>query len=334
VFGAAPDAQRRGLDGITTRAATPDDLPACERVWRDGLNDYLVRLGQLEVPEDNPGLRRLHEHTLATDPERFRVAMRGDSVVAFGSALGRGPVWFLSMLFVDPDEQAHGLGRRLLGELLAGVGVTPDGATPDPDAAPDAPRILATATDSVQPISNGLYASLGIVPQVPLMNLVGRPHDGWAPPPLPPGIVVTRLVPEGAPEPTAEVAAEVAALDREVLGFEHPGDHAFALRERPAAFAYRDSGGRLLGYGYTSEVGRIGPLAVRAPELVAPVLGHLLTAVQPRGASAVWLGGGAGPAIAMALEAGLRFEDFPLLLCWSRPFVDLARYVPISPGLL
>ncbi|HYL41734.1 MAG TPA: GNAT family N-acetyltransferase, partial [Candidatus Binatus sp.] len=106
-----------GARGLVTRPANEADLPACERVWRDGINDYLVRLGQLEVPEDNPGLRRLHAHTLATDPERFRVATRDGEVVAFGSAIRRGRVWFLSMLFVDPDEQARGVGRRLLREL-------------------------------------------------------------------------------------------------------------------------------------------------------------------------------------------------------------------------
>jgi GNAT superfamily N-acetyltransferase len=309
-------APRTALGSLETRAATPDDLPACERVWRDSLNDYLVRLGQLEVPEDNPGLRRLHDHTLATDPERFRVATRGEAIVAFGAAVRRGPVWFLSMLFVDPDEQARGLGRRLLGELL---GASASGAA--------APTVLATATDSAQPVSNGLYASLGIVPRMPLLNVVGRPRSGWTPPPLPAGITAGPLEPDDAEQAVRE-------LDRDVIGFEHPEDHAFALRERPAAFGYRDGEGRLVGYGYTSEVGRVGPLAVHDQDLFGPVLGHLLTVVEPRGASAVWLGGAAGPGIALALEAGLRFEDFPLLLCWSRPFADFARYVPISPGLL
>jgi hypothetical protein len=80
-------------------------------------------------------------------------------------------------------------------------------------------------------------------------------------------------------------------------------------------------------------VGRIGPIAVRDAALMAPVLGHLLTVVEPRGASAIWLAGTTTSAITLALEAGLRFEDFPLLLCWSRPFADFERYVLISPGL-
>jgi hypothetical protein len=105
------------------------------------------------------------------------------------------------------------------------------------------------------------------------------------------------------------------------------------LHEHPNVFGYRAADGSLAGYGYTSPVGRIGPVAARDPELLAPIVAHLLTAVEPRGASAIWLPGGAGGAIRTTLEAGLRFEDFPLLLCWSRPFADFGRYIPISPGL-
>ena len=34
----------------------------------------------------------------------------------------------------------------------------------------------------------------------------------------------------------------------------------------------------------------------------------------------------------MLLEAGLRLEPFPILLCWDRPSTDFSRYLPISPG--
>lgn len=320
-----------GADDIEVRPATEADLADCERVWRDGLNDYLRRLNQLEIPPDNPGLQRLHAHTLATDPDRFLVATRPAGtgahatarVVAFGSAVQRGPLWFLSMLFVDPAEQARGLGRRLLNDLRA-----PNGPRPASGMRAAAGPVLATVTDSAQPISNGLYASLGMVPRMPLINLVGRPRDGWTPPPLPAGIAAVRLADDEA------TGAELAALDIELLGFAHPADHAFARRERPSVFGYRAANGDLVGYGYTSPVGRIGPIAVQDEALMGPVLGHLLTEVAPRGASAIWLPGGAGDAISAALAAGLRFEDFPLLLCWSRPFADFERYVPISPGLL
>src|SRR5215210_150195 len=109
---------RRDDDGIQLRRATPADLEDCERIWRDAINDYTRPLGQRDIPPENPGLRRLHAHALATDPERFVVATRAERVVAFGSAVLRPPLWFLSMLFVDPNEQARGLGRRILREIL------------------------------------------------------------------------------------------------------------------------------------------------------------------------------------------------------------------------
>ena len=70
------------------------------------------------------------------------------------------------------------------------------------------------------------------------------------------------------------------------------------------------------------------------PDLVAPILGHLTGAVTPRGAFAMWLPGDADRAVVAALQAGFRLDPFPILLCWDRPFADLARYLPISPGLL
>ena len=130
------------------------------------------------------------------------------------------------------------------------------------------------------------------------------------------------------------VQVELDGVDRTLLGFTHPEDHAYDLRERPWLFTYRDGSGRLLAYGYTSEVGRIGPIGVTEPALLFPVIAHLLTAVVPRGASAVWLGGHATDAIAESVRAGLRLERFPILACWSAPYADFTRYVPTSPGLI
>lgn len=331
-------ARTAGPAGLRLRRATEADLPACERIWRAGLVGYLGPMGLGDIPEDNPGLRRLHAHTLATDPARFWVATSagsagtdgsGGAPVAFGSAVQRGRVWFLSMLFVNPEVQAKRVGRGILERILPGDGE---------DA------ILSTVTDSAQPISNALYASLGIVPRVPLLGFVGRPREGWTPPPLPEGIVAVSVIGDRG-VPTSDLGARVEPeagrfaedrdrLDREVLGFDHAQDHAFAANPDQRTFAYRDSEGRLAGYGAASLAGRVGPIAVRDDTLLAPVLGHLLTTIEPRGASAAYLAGSAGAAIRLCLEAGLRIDGFPLLLCWSAPFVDVARYVPISPGLL
>jgi GNAT superfamily N-acetyltransferase len=313
------------LDGITFRAATEADLPDCSRLHREAIDAYLAPMGFPPLPLENQGLLRLHAHTLATDPTRFLVAERRDGngavgpLIAFGSAVDRGPMWFLSMLFVDAAEQARGLGKALLERILP---------------APLDGRRLATCTDSAQPISNGLYASYGIVPRMPFLNFLGRPRPGWSPPPLPNGVTASRVEPGPDGKIDAGTLGEIDALDRELLGFSHAEDHAYDLRERPALFAYRDGAGRLVGYGYTSEVGRMGPIAAADQGLLLPILGHLLLAVLPRGASSVWLGGQASEAVAEAVRAGLRLEGFPILACWSEPYADFTRYVPTSPGLI
>jgi GNAT superfamily N-acetyltransferase len=311
---------RRGLEGITFRYATEADLPECSRIHRVGIDDYLGRMAFPPMPVENPGLLRLHAHTLASDPTRFQVAERRGRggrprIVAFGSAVERGPMWFLSMLFVEPGEQARGLGRALLAEILP---------------APTRKRVLATCTDSAQPISNGLYASFGIVPRMPLFNLVGRPYQD-APWPALPGDIVVERVRDGAAWAND---GEVHDLDRALLGFAHPEDHAFVLDEPRHGFAFRGPDGRLVGYGYAGDVGRVGPIAVSDARLLAPVLGHLLRTVEPRGASSVWLPGDAGDAIGVAIRAGLRIDGFPILAGWSRSFADFTRYVPTSPGLI
>ena len=306
--------------GITFRAATERDLPECNRIWRAGIDAYLRPMGFPALPDDNPSVRRLHAHTLATDPTRFMVAERRGRpgrgrVVAFGSAVERDALWFLSMLFVDPAEQARGIGRTLLRRIL-----------PEPLDG----RVLATCTDSAQPVSNGLYASLGIVPRMPLFHLVGRPRPESVWPRLPAGVGAGEIR-----DPDAwRSDPEVQALDRQLIGFAHPQDHRFVLDEPRRAFAYRTRDGRLVAYGYAGEVGRVGPVAVTEPALLAPVLAHLLAAVEPRGASSVWLPGDAGEAIGAAIRAGLRIDGFPILAGWSRPFADFTRYVPTSPGLI
>lgn len=302
--------------GIRLRRAEPADLPDCARIWRDGINDYLGRLNQREVPDDLAAISRLHAHLFATDPETFVVAVRGERVIAFGAAVRRDGLWFLSMLFVRPGEQGAGVGRAILERIMPS----------------DGDSVLATATDSQQPISNGLYAAYGMVPRMPLLSLVGRPSSSDALGALPAGVSAVPFE-DLAGGSHRELADAVDTLDREVAGFAHPADHRFLRLEGRRGFLFR-AGERVLGYAYAAESGRAGPIAVRDEELLGPVIGHVLAAVEPRGASAMWVPGLADRAVVPLLRAGFRLDQFPVLLCWTRPFADFRRYVPISPGLL
>jgi GNAT superfamily N-acetyltransferase len=313
-------------EGLTFRPVELHELETCAEVWRVSFNDYIGRLNQPLTARENAPVVRLFTHLRATDPQRFIAATRpdaeapgGERIVAFASAIVRERLWFLSMCYVLPELQRSGVGRALIDR----VGPPTDGTTTG----------RATAVDSAQPIANALYASLGIVPRVPLLNLIGLPSRPEAFRALPSGV---RPIPfeRMATDGHERLVKLVDALDVATLGVRHPEDHRYLRTEGRRGWLYEGPDGTALGYGYAGEAGRVGPVAARDPDLVAPILGHLIREVVPRGAFAMWLPGSAGAAVVGALRAGFRLEPFPVLVCWDRPVVDLARYLPISPGLL
>jgi GNAT superfamily N-acetyltransferase len=334
---------------LTFRPPRPSELAECALIWHAAVDDYMARLNRpLPSPYLDPLLAVL-KHLLATDPERFLVAVRPagsdrgsdrDRIVGYGTAAQRGRVWFLAQLYVLPEEQRHGIGRSLLTQILpsppgtatggdaAGTATGGDAAGTPPAAAESdrGPGVLAMCTDSAQPVSNGLYARFGIVPRQPVFNLIGTPNPAFLAR-LPAGIEAVPLAWDGTP-------AAIDSIDTTVLGYAHPADHAHLRAAGRTGFLYRADDGTPLGYGYSSEAGRFGPVALLDETLTAPVLGHLMTAVRPRGATSVWVPGANDRAMVALLRAGLRIEGFPALLCWTRPFAEFDRYLPASLALL
>ena len=335
---------------VAYRPPRPSELADCALVWYSAVDDYMARLNRpLPSPNLDP-LLTLLKHLLDTDPERFLVAVRAagagsqqgrEQVIGFGIAAQREHVWFLSQLYVLPHEQGKGIGRALLTQILpslepqpadgavstdaADVGATA-GALGGPDLRDRRPGVLATCTDSVQPISNGLYARYGIVPRVPVFNLVGTPNPS-ALARLPAGIEAVPFG-RGDPRPALE------SIDRAVLGYPRAADHEFLRATGRTGFVYRSDDGEPIGYGYSSDVGRFGPVALLDETTTAPVLGHLMSAIRPRGATSAWVPGANDRAMVALLRAGLRIEGFPAVLCWTRPFAQFDRYLPASLALL
>ena len=316
-------------DDLTYRPVQIDEIEACAGIWRTAINDYIMHLGQGDIPPELNPVVRLFIHLQSTDPERFIVATRASTsgaaperVVAFAAAVSRERLWYLSMLFVLPEFQGSGVGRELLGRVLP----TDDGVA------------RATATDSAQPISNALYTTFGIAPRMPLFNLSGLPERPEAFGELPSGIVPVDFdaIVAGSPGGPGHrrLVDSVDSMDRELLGASHPMDHRFLRTEGRRGWLYYGPDGAALGYGYAGEAGRLGPVAARDASLVAPILGHLTSVIVPRGAFASWVGGAADRALVAGLGAGFRLDRFPVLLCWDRPFADFSRYLPIGPGLL
>jgi GNAT superfamily N-acetyltransferase len=314
-------------EGIGLRRATEDDLAVCAEIHRRALADYLVPAGQQLATWQPAALIRLFAHIRSTDPGRFLVAERSGEAVGFASAWVRGGVWFLAMLFVLPDEQGRGLGARLLEAVLPG---------PD-ERAPDGERfVLAVATDSIQPVSNALYAHYGMVPRMPVFLMRGPASRPDAFPPLPSRLVVTPFTTTDAPADAtgSDLRADVTiAVDREVLGFVRPVDHRWLATDRRGVLV-TDADGEPVGYGYVREDGRLGPVAAMDASLVPAILGELIRMTPaPEGGFSLVAPGAAAGAFTACLAAGMRLVEPPTLFGWDRPYADFSRYVPINNAL-
>jgi hypothetical protein len=334
---------------VAYRPAGVDDLDACCGVWKAAVDDYQSRLAQPAMPEDLAPLRRLLAHALATDPDRFWVATRRaedddgtlrDEVIGFTSATVREGLWFLAMLFVRPGLQAGGVGQALMDRAQAGRDADPGGpAVPSPDAPLDSGiHTWGMCTDAAQPISNALYARRGMVPRIPVWRLIGEVHRWSALPALPASLEAVpfeRLVAAGGPDGHRRLAELVNGLDRELIGSAHPEEHAYLRREGRTGFLVRDRGdGAVRGYVYGSGGGRLGPVAALDPALHPALLGVAVRETPMLGAVAMWTPGSADLATRALLDAGLRIDGFPGLVCWSRRDHPFERYVPVSLALV
>ena len=120
-----------------------------------------------------------------------------------------------------------------------------------------------------------------------------------------------------------------------MIGSAHPADHGFLRRDGRVGFLLRDRGnGAPLGYVYGSGIGRMGPLLALDPALHPTLVGIAVRETPALGPVALWVPGTADIATRALLDAGLRLDGFPGLVCWSRPDHPFERYLPISLALV
>jgi GNAT superfamily N-acetyltransferase len=312
---------------VTYRRAREEDLPRVFAVFRAALNAYLLPAGQQGIPEDDqqsPG----YSHFLRHDGERFWVAeavveelaeggrgalgVGGCQIVGWAAGLVRGYWWFLSGLFVLPEAQGRGVGGRLFELATTGA---PPGA------------VRATVTDSLQPISNTLYARRGLLPREVLVGFGGQPREGLRRPRL------GTLEPERL---TVASVAELREIDAVASGLDRSVDHEFYLtRGGRDGWLFRRRG-RPVAYAVVRQDGWVGPVAaLREPDMQT-VTAHGIADLASRDPAQVVRGGITGRcegAQRAFWEAGLVFDGTPGLLLASRPFGRLDRYVAASYGL-
>jgi len=312
---------------VTYRRAEEADLPRVFAVFRAALNAYLVPAGQEGIPE-NDEQSPVYRHFLEHDGERFWVAeahvedltgggggalgVGGRQIVGWGSGLLRGDWWFLSSLFVLPEAQGLGVGGRLFE--LAATGAPPG-------------AVRATVTDSLQPVSNTLYARRGLLPREVLVGFGGRPRAGLRPPSLG-SLERERLTVASIPE-LREIDAAAGGLDRSA-------DHEFYLTDGGRSGWLLRRRGRPVAYVLVRQDGWVGPVAAVRERDMETVTASGIADLAQRSAAENVRGGVIGRcegAQRAFWGAGLVMDGTPGLLLASRPFGRLDRYVPASYGM-
>lgn len=282
-------------------------MPGILEVFYRAAEDLEERRGRPPQPRNPAPLESHVRHLLSTDPATSMVADDAGRVVAFGIAPVRDSTWFLSFLFVAPEWQAHGLGRAVFDACLAEAGAI---------------GRRATCAEANQPVSTGLYASLGMSPLLPIYVLRGVLH-GETLPALSSDTRARNLD-----------AADIVAIDDVLLGYQRPQDHAFWAQQDRRGWVFESSRGEVLGYGYAQPSGRIGPVAAVDPVQLLPFVGHLVRSTQVLEGWQVVIPGPAIDALQPLLQAGLRIDGTPAVYCSDAAAPQLDRYLPGSFALL
>ena len=172
----------------------------------------------------------------------------------------------------------------------------------------------------------------------PIWRLFGEVRRWAAVPPLPPSLEAVPFESVAADRARRRATPPGDARTTStgtVIGAAHPADHGFLRRDGRVGFLVRDRGtGAALGYVYGSGIGRMGPLLALDPALHPTLMGVAVRETPALGPVALWVPGTADVATRALLDAGLRLDGFPGLVCWSRPDHPFERYLPISLALV
>jgi|SRR5579864_5097181 len=269
------------MSSLVYRPANGSDIPAEYSVFVAAQTELHQRHAVPWNAKPLAAWSAVHHHLIAHDGVRSFVAECDGRIVGFSAALVREDLWFFSALFVHPEFQSQGIGRRLFDLSRDGTYAR-----------------QVTITEAIQPASTGLYAQKGLVPATPILHFAGLPTIDAA---------------DGL-EAAAPTAEAIAALDRLTYGCNRACDHVYWSKRSRATLWLRD--GAPAAYSYFRDDGVIGPVAGIDEAAAASALRAELARLRSEQAR-VMIPGSARLLVEVALAAGLRFSTMPGLLLLS-----------------
>lgn len=292
------------------RAGTADDDPAIHDLFRNSLEDLLVRLGLREPGPPDPVARQarwealyrpLMAHLTAT-AEAYQIAEDDSGLLGYARTINRDGLRELTEFFVDPRAQGRGIGRTLLQRCFPSEGA-------------EALAIIATLDVSAQ----NRYLQSGCYPEFPIVSMLGTPRERSLD-------VALRAEPI---DPNESHPKLVSGVDQEVLGHRRDVDHGWLATHRSGWRYYR--GNKVVGYGYVGSTA--GPVAALDSQDMAPILSHLETVAAAAGITELaWdVPGVSRAALAHLKSAGFKMENWYTFFMCNRSFGNFDRYVVSGP---
>jgi GNAT superfamily N-acetyltransferase len=297
---------------IIFRLANKDDIPSISRLFAETKDDIDRRYGFFETRTNPLSQIPLYEFLNRKIPGAFWIGEKDGEVVGFSNSFMRRAFWYLASLFILPNHQGQGLGKKLLEKTL---GYWSDQLISN----------RACTTFAFNPASQFLYMRYGMYAREPVYYAhtlskkisarlttpleyeeLGSLDDGWE---------------------------TIRRMDEHALGFSLEWHHEYFSQTHAKCYVFKDHNNSI-GYAYVSPNGMVGPVAVLSSESTKPVLETALELSIDQGAENVGfrMPGSNTYAVQLALKCKMRL--YPMVLMSNQPFAKWKNYIFHSSALM
>jgi GNAT superfamily N-acetyltransferase len=312
------------LTEISYRHPTPEDFFEITTLHRSAADDLLKQRGFDQTspftstklpPVPSTGPFPWFDNGLKEHRDGFWVAETDSHIVGFTLSWVEGSLWFLAQLFVSPNYQGHGIGRKLMERTMQyrrGSEITN----------------RALVTFAYNPFSITLYSRFGIYPREPLYYM-DVPREK-----------VNRLKTpsELKNEPILDFQSArkiLTRIDNQCVGYPREKNHEYLFNQPTVKCYFFTDHSEPVGYAFISQTGRIGPIAsvseAHFTEIVNTTISHAAQSNAPTVGMAVT--GSNERLVKLAFAADMKIRDNFLLMS-ARPFSNLSNYVLFPTGAM
>ena len=253
---------------------------------------------------------------LKEDAKGFWVAEIDGELAGVALSWVRKHLWYLAHLFVSPNHQGHGIGRKLM-----------DLAMQNKSELAITNRALVTL--AYNPVSISLYSRYGIYPREPVYWME-CPNNNVKPRTASAGLSRQRA------ENFRSVREKLTAIDEACIGYPREKNHEF-LFSLPSykCYSFHSLNDEPVGYAYVAQNGRVGPVATSSEkwfkDTVVSAIG--LAAAENSPSVSLAVSGSNSVLVNLALGYGMKIRDNFLFMA-AKPFPNFNRYVLYPTGAM